>query len=261
MTMIKYGPKGFYHFVLWVLAGFFFIPSAQAQVPSNSSGFEPEISLRLFYQKKRLNALFENEMRLQTLGRRYHSHRLGAYYRLLENLKFGFFGQVDYGVLHDDDWLTPDWRETNGRAEWSLITDLTPRWKIQEHSVLELKTRFVHNTFNDQNTLRLRPGYSHYFFETREHRDHLLWTLFAQMEFYLPLNYSREWGLYEFWLYLGALRHLDERMQVGVHAAFRQSRWYESQSFQQLFVGETYSKRDTGFILGLDFIYRWGEVE
>jgi len=228
--------------------------------PIDEKGFEPEGVLRVFVKVNKFNHLVEIRVRKES-ERLYKSLRLGSYYRLFKSpslgLKVGAFYMTQAGVWHDEDWIEKTsgvwiWEDTDSRWEHLIMLDVTPRVLILKPLVGELKIRYLHNFHESHDTLKVRPGLSYTFFVA----DEPFITAFVQYEIYIPINYNKPWGIYETWLYLGALYHISPMFQVGVHGALRKTTWIENETFKEE-AEKTYEATDKGTVLGLDFFIRF----
>jgi hypothetical protein len=163
---------------------------------------------------------------------RYIHLMLGSYYRLSRHVKAGAFYQYQRGARHDDDWVQVEsgwnWADTKDRGESVLILDVTPRFLMPfmpgENWLFMFKTRYLYNTYNSQQTLKLRPGISYFLMPAR---DPLLNFTF-NWEFYLALNYSNS-VLYSQWPYLEVLYHLSPVVKLSGSIGYRITNWSTSQ--------------------------------
>lgn len=106
----------------------------------------------------------------------YSAVTAGAYYRVLENAKLGLFYRLQFGALHEEDWVWANgawsWADTSSRAESVLIGDFSPRFLLPglpgENWVLSLKNRYEYNLYNNHQGLYIRPGLTYYHMSERE---------------------------------------------------------------------------------------------
>lgn len=183
--------------------------------------------------------MFETKHRNELDSINYQLYSIGAYQRVLTNLKLGFFLWHEEGNRYDGDWMKTDnfwqWQSTNTRGENSLVFDITPMMETRiENLVFEWKNRFISNTHNGNQLLRTRPGINYFIFRKDEKP---LLNLFLQYEFYVPMSYGVR-TVYERWEYLGVLWHADQNFLVGPYFAKRTRRW-ESGDFYSNFWGLT----------------------
>lgn len=239
------------------MAGFVFLvaaaPSARASHPKGTwpktadHPAQPQADFRAFMKLGPANAMLETTSRREPWNANYHSVRVGGYYSLARGVKAGMFYKRQWGARHDDDWIvTGDaatarakWAPTAERGEDIFMLDLTPRAELGFMPggpwVTELKARYEANLLNGQQTIKLRPGLTYFWFGPEKP----VATLFARYELYLPLNYGVS-SIYERWLYLGGLYHLNDVFQVGPFLAHRAITWGTSESFKRLFPDEGY---------------------
>lgn len=221
--------------ISWIIITINQVAVAAPQSP-NLKGNETGVDLRVFKKIQKTTLLFETKHRNELDSINYQLYNVGAYYRVLQNLKLGFFVWHEEGNRYDGDWKKTDnfwqWQQTNSRGENSLVFDVTPGFETSiENLVFEWKNRLIFNTANGNNLLRTRPGFNYFIFKD----DRPLVNLFLQAEFYLPMSYGVR-TVYERWIYLGILYHLDQNFLVGPYFSKRVRRW-ESGEFKSDFWG------------------------
>lgn len=222
---------------------------------------ETEPSVRVFARHGAFTYFGELHARWETASRRFSGLTVGSYYRLLPNLRVGAFFSRQYGLRHDEDWVKwPSgawrWNETDTRGENFLIADATPRADLPflpgRHWVGELRARLSHNFFNEQRTLRLRPGVTYFWMGDESPRM----SFFGQFEMYLPLNYGVK-TIYETWIYAGALYFFSPGFQLGGFAAARSTTWGNTAAFSAAENGDTYETTAKAAVLGLTAIFQF----
>jgi hypothetical protein len=167
---------------------------------------------------------------------RYHAVTIGAYYRLIRNLKVGAFYRLQRGMRHDDDWVFLDpgynWAETKDRSENVLILDASPRFLLDflpgRNWVFMLKARYLYNTFNDQQTVTLRPGITYFLMKDRRP----LINFSFSYELYLPLNYGSS-TVYAQWPYLEVVYHASDVLKPFVSLSYRTVEWSTSEDVRE----------------------------
>jgi hypothetical protein len=185
---------------------------------------------------------------------RHRSVMLGTYWRAHKNLKVGAFYRLQGGARHDDDWLEEAgawfWEDTRNRFENLLIVDASPRFLLDflpgENWVLMIKNRYLYNTYNGHQTIKIRPGLS--WFWIRDRAPVLNASL--AYEAYLPLNFG-DTLIYEQWIYAGLLYHLTTLVKTELTLARRRVTWSPSEEFDDLEPGEDYSVDYKSFVVGL----------
>lgn len=203
--------------------------------PTVSSGVvELEGNVRLFVKYNNFTPLlgFEGRWEDENLEFRYHSLTVGSYYRAHKNIKVGAFYRLQRGARYDDDWidLNPgwEWQDTNNRNEHVLILDFSPRFQLDflpgKNWVFMLKNRYLFNTFNNQHTIKVRPGLTYFLIIDRSP----LLNFSANYDFYIPLNYG-ETFLYGQWPYFDVLYHATEQIKINLSAAYKNIAWSTSQ--------------------------------
>jgi len=189
----------------------------------------------------------------------YGSLTLGPYVRLHENLKAGAFYRVQRGERHDDDWGARnsvwEWRDTASRNEHLLMGDVTPRALLPflpgRNWVLEIKSRYMYNFANDEQTVTVRPGLMYVLFLGGSP----LLNFFIQYELYFPLNYGTR-TIYEQWAYAGIIFHVSEPVQAGLYGSYGKVTWGPSDDFERLHPGEKYEITSEYLTIGLMAVIR-----
>ena len=200
--------------------------------PENNVDFE--LDARLFLKYEKWTPMLELEGQWQYDPNQFYYRHLtvGTYYRITKNVKVGGFYRLQMGARHDDDWidLNPgwDWVDTRDRAEHVFILDVTPRFLMPfipgENWLFMFKTRYLYNTYNNHQTLKLRPGITYFLMPARD--PMLNFTL--NWELYLALNYSSS-VLYSQWPYLEVLYHLSPVVKLSGNVGYRVITWSTSQ--------------------------------
>jgi len=230
-------------------------PATADHIPvARENNVEYETNLRVFLNSDEWTFFSEAKGRFRDeIGNfGYRSITAGPYYRLIRNLVLGAFYRFQQGARHDDDWIATnpgwEWRDTSSRSEHVLILDATPRVMLGENWVAEIKGRYLHNTFNEEQTATVRPGISYLVMLHGQQ----LFNLYAQYEVYFPLNYGVT-TVYEKWFYLGALYHANEVFKVGLYGARREVIWGPSDEVKRDMPGTRYEVAykaiEIGFIL------------
>jgi hypothetical protein len=203
-------------------------------IPTDPDGIvdiEPRVAVQL--DAGRFDPLVELTGRLEEKAYqfRYRALTLGGSYRLHRNLKVGAYYRLQAGVRHDDDWidLNPgwEWLDTRDRLEHVLILDASPRILLDflpgKNWIGMLKTRYLFNTYNDEQSLLLRPGISWFLIRDRQP----VWNFSLNYGLYLPLNFG-ESLLYEHTPYLAAIYHLSPILKLELSGGYRTVIWSSS---------------------------------
>lgn len=228
----------------------------EANTPSNDDSFNQMYSIRSFYRSYGFNTMAEYRYLNNEVRENERTLTLGSRYRIHPNLKLGAFYQLAYGLRHDEDWVKINdrwqWRDTSDRNEDILMVELSPRTLLEflpgETWSGELRIRFRHNLFNDNNTILLRPGLSYYWFRKGE----IFMNFYLQHELYLPLNYGQS-TLYQQWTYLGMIYHLAKNIKISPSLSIGKITWEHTDSFKTA-TGNTYSVKESFSNLGLTLI-------
>lgn len=225
--------------------------------PSPTNTSNQEFNLRGFYKFFNLNTMAEYKFRANEKRSNQNFLTLGARYRLLNNLNIGLFYQLEKGARHVDDWILQNnvwqWRETEDRAEDNIIVELAPKFLFEflpgERWVFELRTRGKLNLFNEQETIKIRPGLTYYWFQEGQP----FMSFYLQHEIYFAMNYGQD-TIYQRWTYLGMLYHYSKKLKFSPFINFGFERWSNTDSFTKQ-TGSVYSVRENFNNIGLNFIF------
>jgi hypothetical protein len=231
-------------------------PVAPGSIPS---GVEPEINLRLFLNHEPFSFYTEITGSSETDHRVFKEVILGSYFQLWDQLRVGFFYRRAYGIRHDEDWVSVSgrwgWRDSNTRGEDFLILDMTPRVSLDfmggENFVAELKTRFINNTYNHDQTLFVRPGLTYFWLKD----DQAFMNFFLQYEMQFALNYGIQ-SVNERWLYLGALYKACSNFDLGIYNALKWETWGSYADYLNR-GGSAYNTTTMTYVIGLLGIFHF----
>ena len=234
-----------------------FTASASLLPQSHDGELNNRITLRAFKKIKDWSLLGEYEYRTEVESRNYQSLKIGGRYRLLRNLKLGAYFRRTMGERHDDDWIKPDnnwiWDDTNSRGESHLILEATPRMMMSflpgENWVGEFRINLEQNLYNDNSSLKFRPGLTYFWFNDGEP----FINFYTQYELYMPLNYS-EVTFYEKWIYVGMLWHTSKEVKLGLSVATRDQAWTNSKEAKSRSL-EAYEITGNDIFLGVNLNY------
>lgn len=184
---------------------------------------------------------------------------LGGKYRVNQFLKLGAYYQRASGLWHEDDWLPLGgglwaWKQTADRDEDIAILEMSPRmrlaWLPGSTWVFEQRFRYFYNFFNDQHHLRARSNLTYFWLGASKP----FINFNVAYELYLPFNYGRR-TIYETWLYLGALYHINKTFKVGLNYSIRKQYWQATDRFR----GATnldFRSVDTAKLWGLSLVVK-----
>lgn len=230
-------------------------------------GYELSGHARLFYDLGDLDGLLEYLGRWDTDRSAYaQGVRLGAYYRVHDNVKLGAFYRLGFGERHDEDWIESGsdwiWRDTARRPEHTFILDATPRFLFDflpgEDWVFQTKVRYALTYFEQDgpvtmNTLLVRPGLTWFWIRDREP------VLNASLQYaaYLPLDFGENWW-YRHGPYVNLVYHLGPQLMVNASVGRQWIFWTESADFLRVWPDDGYTRNvyspwtvDAGVILRL----------
>tara|TARA_Y100000590_G_scaffold323369_1_gene366543 strand:+ start:264726 stop:265478 length:753 start_codon:yes stop_codon:yes gene_type:complete len=236
---------------------------ATGHIPATpSTGLDKEYNLRVFKKWAQVNWMADFQMADRENEDDFKAYTFGGKYRIHKNLKFGLAYSKQYGNRHDDDWLwapgTWFWQKTDKRGENFLIADLIPRALFSflpgERWVGELRVRYTYNFFNDQNTIKLRPRLTYFWFR----KGKAFMNLFLQYEMYFPMDYGEE-TIYEKWLYLGGLYHFNKWFKPGIYLAKKSLTWSSSEAAKKRKPNEPYTVNHKSNIIGFNLIFNLPE--
>jgi hypothetical protein len=174
---------------------------------------------------------------VDTSFRLHESLTLGAYWRVIPNLKLGAFYRLEAGVHHDDDWMPSGaswaWADTSGRFEHLLMLDASPRFLLDflpgHDWVFMLKTRVVWNpSYENQLSIVARPELTWFWIQDRVP----ILNVSLSWEGWFPLNYGTTF-IYESYPYLALLWHATPEIGVELAGAWKTTAWSASQSLIQ----------------------------
>lgn len=206
--------------------------------------FDPLVEIEARFEDEGGNVPRELEREL-----RYKALTIGSYYRLHRNVKAGAFVRLQVGARHDDDWTEPlpavwEWEDSTDRLEAVAILDVTPRFQLDfvpgENWVIALKTRYELNTFNLQQSIKVRPGLTYFWIVDRNP----VLNVTASYEAYFPLNFGTTL-IYEQWAYLNLLYHLTPTLKLEASVARRTVIWSDSEEFDEAHPTENYGGQDS----------------
>jgi hypothetical protein len=188
------------------------------------------------------------------------SFTVGGYYRVIPNLKVGAFYRLQAGARHDDDWVQnssppPDWlwQHTTARLENVLLLDASPRFQLSflpgENWVFMLKTRYIYNAFDGEQSLMARPELTYFWIHDR------IPVLNAALsyEMYFPLNFGSTL-LYEAYPYLTLLWHATPEIGVELGAAYKTTIWSTS-SMERATDGVIYSVPFSSWVVSMGLVW------
>ncbi len=215
-------------------------------------GYEISAHARLFYDRDDVDWLLEYAGRWDTDRSAFaQGVRVGAYYRLLDNLKIGGFYRLAFGERHDEDWIESGsdwiWRDTSRRPEHTFMLDATPRFLLDflpgKDWVLSAKARYGLTVFRQNqtpislSTLLLRPGLTWFWIRDREP----VLSVSAQYAAYLPLDFGENWW-YRRGPYVNLVYHLAPGLMVDASIGRQRIFWSESADFDRVWPDNGYAQ-------------------
>jgi hypothetical protein len=229
--------------------------AAPRRIPESKSGWERGIDFRTLKQWRQYIFVGETKNRSELMDTNYHQLMLGSYYRITKRFKMGLFFQGEQGLRWDLDWRKQDgkwqWQDVGSRWDFSTILDATYNDKLQENWVWEIKTRFNYYHSREALLLRMRPGIRYFFMK------HSLpwWQIYSQVETYIPVNYGVQ-SIYEYWMYIGALYHVNTHFSLGPIYALRNRSIRAYDRFEKV-TGLDYKESLRSNYVGLSAVYLW----
>lgn len=183
--------------------------------------------------------------------------RIGKLKRLHKNFKLGGFVELASGLRHENDWQLDDgqwkWIDSSKRVEAIATMDATYRYRLPSvfnRIVFELKNRFSYNSYNSQQSLRVRPGLNYFWIKD----GHAFINILLQHEIYHPLNYGKT-SPYERWNYLSILYHVDQNHRVGPFYSESWKIWHESEETVEKDASWEYEFVMKEKIVGINYIF------
>lgn len=225
-----------------------------ASIPNDEKSEKNSRYIVRYFQKftPKIKSLIEYDYRTDTGNKSVQNLKLGARYRIHKNLKLGAFYKIAKGQRHDDDWVwkswTWKWEDTQDRSEDMIQLEASYRNNLfgLENTTFEIRLSDEVNFYNDQNSLKLRPGITHFFFNDKGPS----FNLYAFYEAYIPLNYG-ESTIYEQWIYTGLIYHFNKNIKPGVFYNYKSGTWTQSQDFKDRNLG-SYQADHSSHYLGLN---------
>jgi hypothetical protein len=200
----------------------------------------------------KIKSLLEYDYRTEANNNSVKNLKLGARYRLHKNFKVGAFYKLAKGQRHDDDWVWKNWtwlwQDTKDRSEDIIQIEASYKNNLLtlENTIFEIRLSDELNLYNDQNSIKLRPGITHFFFND----EGPTFNLYAFYEAYIPLNYSKS-TIYEHWLYTGAIYHYSKILKPGLFYNYKSGTWTSSKDFKDRNLG-SYSAKHSSHYFGLN---------
>lgn len=222
--------------------------SAAPNIPNNADhGQDYQLDLRVFKEFAKVDLLGEFELIDTAYHDNYEHFQLGGRYLVSDAFKLGLHVKRATGIRHDEDWIKPEvvwkWRSVKSRAEVIILPEVDYKcWVGSRPISVDLRGRYVYNTFNDHNSLQVRGGFTYYFEKM---------SLLAQYEANFPLNYS-EHTIDEFWLYLTSIIPLNTHFSIGHSIGFGELRWSAPEQFPNEYKSRY---RSTRFKLNLNYYF------
>jgi hypothetical protein len=206
-----------------------------------------------------LDLLAEGVATLQDadLHLQYKAVTLGAYYRVLPNLKLGLFDRLQSGARHDDDvqaltsgptdWA---WADTTNRWENVLMLDASPRFQLgapgSDTWVFMLKNRLIWNMANNDLSFMTRPELTWFWIVDRVP----LLNVALSYETYAPLNFGST-PVYQSYPYLSVLWHATPEIGIELAGAPKATVWSTSESWAALSGWSQYSETVRSWTISL----------
>jgi hypothetical protein len=189
----------------------------------------------------------------------FESVTVGAYYRVIPNLKVGALARVQAGARHDNDVLanapTNDfvWNDSSRRLEGVLMLDVTPRFQLDffpgSNWVLMLKSRYLYNTWNGDMSILARPELTWFWIVDR---DPFL-NISLSYEMYFPLNFGSTL-IYQSYPWLSVLYHATPELGIEIAGAYKTTTWSTSDSWLAEGWG-TYSTQQSTWAFSVGVVY------
>lgn len=226
--------------------------------PKNQSGKTAAAnSLRVHYKSKKNLFYLSSYLQTSLYNQKEKDFSIGYRYRPLKNLKLGAYYSLRSGLRHDEDWILNErgwvWKDTNKRRESFLGLEISPRFLLRFIPgtwVFESRLKLEKNFHNSNNTLKFRPSLTYIYLNN----SGALFNLSYRHEFYIPLNYGREF-VYENWNYFNFLYHFSEKIKPGLFFTSFKKKWSYTDSFYSN-TSQKYTNYHQGKILGLSILFK-----
>ncbi|HTL11522.1 MAG TPA: hypothetical protein VL588_03490 [Bdellovibrionota bacterium] len=161
---------------------------------------------------------YDITLKLGAVGTLWHSDQWA--------LKAGAAVWREFGALHEGESDPAaggkiDWWGPLSRGETLLSADLTPRYKLSEGWVAELRARYLFGFLGSRSTLALRPGITRSWTDSGGNPSV---SVYVQGETFFGLGY-RNTQPFEIWGYAGGLFALGSDVLMGPSVSFRHATW------------------------------------
>lgn len=213
-------------------------------------GTDVNYTVRHFHKIKKLKIVSEYSQIKTEKQSDIVKFQTGLRYRLSKNFKIGAYYSRMYGNRHDEDWIASNgswkWKDTKDRGENIFTLDLIPRFLLKPNVIGEFRVKVLHNTFNSNTTLKIRPSLSYV---------HLgnagpIYTASLRYEVYIPMSYGDKF-IYEDWAYVDFLYHYKKWFKPSVFFSVGNRFWTQTDKF----AGAPYEARHKIKMFGVQLIF------
>ena len=230
---------------------------ADHHFPANVNYTTNSTSLR-FFRKYEVNTLMA-EISTGTSYKKLtaQSLKFGSYFKIKDGKKIGAFLSGNSGLRHTDDWVKEGvdwtWNDTSSRFETILHLNYGQRFvpKFDVPLVLEIKSEFQHNTYNEQQLLIMKPTLNYFILRKSAPK----YSFHLALPFYIPLNFEEN-IVYKKGTYIGIMYHQGSNLQFGLSLESRVELWTDSDDFKKLKPKESYESEDTISHLKFEIIHQ-----
>jgi hypothetical protein len=225
-------------------------------IPKNKTNFSGHDSfIRLFKKTKLLTFKFDYQN-----GRRYKEHKssnleFGAYYKFSKSQQLGVFFGESNGKRHSNDWTSTNgiwhWRDTSERVEriMNLVYVGKYRFSVLDPTLYILKSSYIINDFNSNNTIIIEPGFHYFSLENQVP----VWSLKASFPLYFAINFDKK-EMYKKGLYLNLLKHFDKNFAIGINFKYLNEEWDIGEEYKKANPNKEYSSQDISQTIGISLI-------
>lgn len=234
-----------------------------ATTPESESTSGNEIKFKFFKRKNNLTHHLQIQVGNSGVHKSLNQIKIGSYFRFFNRQKLGLSTLIINGKRRTDDWQNKNnigwkWNDEKNRSETLIELDYSRKFSpfVKSQSVLsplnlELKTSYLFNFDNSDQTLIIKPTTSYFWAQGLIPK----YSLHMSLPFYFPINFEQQ-QIYKSGFYLGGLYHYSRLYQFGVYYRYSKLNWTESEDFKTKKPTQSYQSTEIDQVLGLEVIFQ-----